>query len=119
MPQSPDHQDAAHARQSQPHAGTWAIDADPEWPESLAGLLAEHAITTLHLRRPDAIASSIPLRARVTDLPRTLRGTCPCTLEAEPPHALHLTITPDRVAWRTSCAELHESLRSLSRAKPR
>lgn len=119
MPESPDHPEAPERPYTPAYTGSWAIDADPEWPESLAGLLAELAITTLQFHQPGASASGIPLRARVTDLPGTLHAACQCTLEAASPHALHITITTDRLAWRTSGAELHESLRSRSRANPR
>lgn len=91
----------------------------PDWHTSLAGLLAEHAITKLTLRPAQENTRPLTLNARVTDLPGTLLRAGPCTLESTSTPEIRLTIASDRVAWSVSSRELHQSLQSLLGAHPR
>lgn len=75
---------------------------------TIAGLLAEHAYTSLTIK-PHGIAPR-PLLARQTDLPGELLRSLPCTLRAELPAQLDIRFTTTAVNWTTDDQALAECL---------
>ena len=74
----------------------------------LAGILAECGMASLELT--DASGARRTLIARSVDLPGTLRCAVPCTIKAVTPHALSVSIEPDRISWTTDAPAVHEAL---------
>lgn len=77
---------------------------------ALAGLLAEHAITSLSLTTPSGTQT---LHARSTDLPGLIQLHTPCSLSARTPIHLDLRIAPASIEWTTDSADLHAALDAL------
>ncbi len=75
---------------------------------TVAGLLAEHAYTSLSIE-PDGNAPR-PLLARQTDLPGELLRSLPCTLRAALPARLEIRLTATALNWTTDDHSLAESL---------
>lgn len=87
-------------------------DSFPGRCVALAGLLAEHAVTSLSLTTPSGIQT---LHARSTDLPGLIQLHAPCTLSAQTPVHLDLRIDPSSIEWTTDNANLHAALSALFR----
>ncbi|TVQ63194.1 MAG: hypothetical protein EA378_02570 [Phycisphaerales bacterium] len=98
------------------HHGTLTAGDEPARAVRLAGALAELAVTTLTLHRPDA--PPLELSARATDLPRELmraleRRTFEPIVLLAPQRELEVRLDEAAWLWATNDEEAAEAMRRI------